>query len=95
MTNNEREMLDILDEAGGKLHIMHLANKMGISSNYAGTIARSMERRGYLDVPASVMGKVTLTDKGWSALGKNPEGEPLNEKVSPGSPKGKYVRITY
>lgn len=95
MTPNEKQILDVLDEAGGKLHIMHLASRVGISSNYAGTIARSLERRGYLDVPASISGKVTLTDKGWSTLGKDPEGEPLNERVSPGSPKGKYVRITY
>ncbi len=95
MTTNEKQMLDVLDEAGGKLHLMHLASRVGISSNYAGTIAGSLERRGYLDIPASISGKVTLTEKGWRALGKNPEGEPLNEKVSPGSQKGEYVRITY
>ncbi len=48
MTSNERKIVKCLWDEEGRMHIQVIAQKTGISSDYARLLCRSLERGGYL-----------------------------------------------
>ena len=66
VSGTELEVLKALGELGGKAHVMRVAGKAGLRTNYAEMICNSLGRQDYMDVLAS--GTCELTAKGYQAL---------------------------
>ena len=67
---DERQILQIIADRGGKTNIAMIAAKMGVRYDYCSVICNSIGSRGYVDV--FLRGKIKLTPKGWAAIGKSP-----------------------
>lgn len=62
LSQDENQVLRILDEQGGEGNLAKVASKMGLSTEWAKTIVNSLGRRDFIDVFAN--GKIKLAEKG-------------------------------
>ncbi len=78
-TGDETEIMKfMLEEGGGELHEVKIANHMGWRVDYARSVLGSMGRRDFIDVLAT--GRIRLTERGLRTIhGKRP-GEEQEER---------------
>ncbi len=69
---DENKILRFMGEEDGQSSIVAVARMMGVRVDYARSICESIGRRDFIDVLGS--GKLGLTEKGWSAVGKKGRG---------------------
>ena len=70
VTPNERVVLEIIAEEGGETTIWKLSSRMGMSTHILGSTCKSLQRRGYVELPQAR--KIIVTGKGLHAIGKRP-----------------------
>ena len=75
---DENKILRYMGEEAGKSSIAGIARMMGVRVDYSRSICESLGRRDFIDVLGS--GKLGLTEKGWSAVGKNGRGGVFREE---------------
>ena len=100
-SGTEMEALKAIKKRGGETNLFGVASEIRLSSDYARIVCRSLGMADYIDLLHS--GKVTLTRKGWKAVGGRdvvpPEGEEAAEdgsaeakKKGPETRQEKYQR---
>ena len=70
VTPNEKMVLEIAAEEGGRTTVGKLSSRMGMSTQILALTCKSLKRRGYVEL--SYPGKVVITVKGLHAVGKRP-----------------------
>ena len=71
VTPNERGILEIAAENDGEASFGKLCSKMGLNSEIISVTCKSLEARGYVQLPGGR--RITLTTKGLRAGGKSAE----------------------
>ncbi len=74
---DENKILRFMGEEDGQSSIVAVARMMGVRVDYARSICESIGRRDFIDMLGS--GKLGLTEKGWSAVGKKGRGGVFQE----------------
>lgn len=64
LTNTGLEALENLWDAGGRLHLFHLASRIGRSSSYTRLLCNSLGKDDYLDFSASGICEITAKGEG-------------------------------
>lgn len=81
-SGTEMEVLKGIKKRGGETSLFGVATEIRLSTDYARIICRSLGMADYLDVLRS--GKVSLTPKGWKAVGGKDEIPPEGEEATEG-----------
>lgn len=65
MTFNERKIIKYLRDGEGRTHIQIIAQRTGVSSDYARLLCRSLERAGYLKFADANVCYLLTKGRGW------------------------------
>lgn len=71
-TPDGSKILKIIEAEGGECSVGKIAIKMRLDPNYVRIILRSMGESDIIDIFRT--GKVKIANKGWTTLGKKPQG---------------------
>ena len=79
-SGTEMAVLKGIKKRGGETNLFGVAKEIGLSTDYAKIICRSLGMADYLDMLGN--GKIRLTRKGWKAVGGRDEVPPEGEKAA-------------
>jgi len=86
-SGTEMAVLKGIKKRGGETNLFGVAKEIGLSTDYAKIICRSLGMADYLDMFSN--GKIRLTRKGWKAVGGRDEEPEKDEVVEDGSAEAK------
>ena len=90
----EKDILRYIDMEGGETRIGNIKRLLACyGSSYVETICGSLGRNDFIDWFKD--GRISLTEKGWRAVGKRPRQEEMFQQYlekTPESPEEKYKR---
>lgn len=86
-SGTEMKVLKGIKKKGGETNLFGVAREIGLSTDYARIVCRSLGMADYLDMFST--GKVRLTPKGWKAVGGRDEVTETEEAAVDGSTKVK------
>jgi len=92
-SGTEMAVLKGIKKRGGETNLFGVAREIGLSTDYAKIICRSLGMADYLDMFSN--GKIRLTRKGWKAVGGRDEVPPEGEEpAEDGSAEAKKTKKT-
>lgn len=86
-SGTEMKVLKGLKKKGGETNLFGVAKEIGLSTDYARIVCRSLGMADYLDLFST--GKVRLTQKGWKAVGGRDEVTETDEAEEDGANEAK------
>ena len=86
-SGTEMTVLKGVKKKGGESNLFGIAKEIGLSTDYARIVCRSLGMADFLDVFGT--GKVRLTPKGWKAVGGRDEVTEKDEAAEDGANEAK------
>lgn len=86
-SGTEMAVLKGIKKKGGETNLFGVTKEIGLSSDYARIVCRSLGMADYLDMFSN--GKIRLTRKGWKAIGGRDEEPKKDEAAEDGSAEAK------